>query len=276
MTPPHCTGLLPSLDGRQSRSRIFAHLATFVILLALVGCSGGGDSQTSSNTGTQGQSTAAPASALPVLNVQMDNGAEITSKEDYESAKYTIKSDAGQVLNESTLDIRGRGNSTWTMPKKPYRVRLTDSTSLIGMPANRHWVLLANYSDKTLIRNDVAFEMSRRVGLEYTPRSTFVEVWLNGIDRGIYQLTEHIRIADARVNIPELDEGDTAPDKITGGYLIEIDARRGEDFCYESPKTGVVFCLSNPESLLEPGWESQRAYIEGYINQTEDALFSDH
>ncbi len=277
MTPPHCTESPRSIDEPRSHTRILAHFAAFIFLV-LVGCSSS-DDQSSSSSGSsaqQEQSTGAPAATLPVLSVQMDNGAEITSREDYESAKYTLKSDAGQVLNDSTLDIRGRGNSTWTMPKKPYRVRLTNSTPLMGMPANRHWVLLANYSDKTLIRNDVAFEMSRRLGLEYTPRSTFVELWLNGTDRGIYQLTEHIRIAAERVNIPELNEGDTAPDKITGGYLIEIDARRGEDFCYESPRTGIVFCLSNPETLLEPGWENQRAYIQGYIDQTEEALFSDH
>jgi len=279
MTPPHCRGSIRSLGMSLNYARFISPCIHIVFILAvLVGCSGGGDNQSggTGNSGTQGQSTPAPASALPVLSVATDNGAEISSKEDYASAKYTMKSDAGQIIDDSTLDIRGRGNSTWEMPKKPYRVRLTDSAPLMGMPANRHWVLLANYSDKTLIRNDVAFEMSRRLGLEYTPRSTFVELWVNGTDRGIYQLTEHIRIADERVNIPQLDEGDTAPDKITGGYLIEIDARRGEDFCYESPKTGVVFCLSDPEDLLEPGWENQRAYIEAYINQTEDALFSDH
>jgi len=277
MTPPHHWSSTSVLGLPRNHTRLISPYVYVAFILALlVGCGGGGDNQSTGENAAQGQQTGTPAAALPVLNVQMDNGAEITSREDYESAKYTLKSDAGQVLNDSTLDIRGRGNSTWTMPKKPYRVRLTGSTPLMGMPANRHWVLLANYSDKTLIRNDVAFEMSRRLGLEYTPRSTFVELWLNGTDRGIYQLTEHIRIADERVNIPELDEGDTAPDKITGGYLIEIDARRGEDFCYGSPKTRIVFCLSNPESLLEPGWESQRAYIEGYIDQTEDALFSDH
>jgi hypothetical protein len=146
---------------------------------------------------------------------------------------------------------------------------------MLGMPANRHWVLLANYADKTLIRTDVAFDLSRRVGMEYTPRNAHVELFLNGTYRGLYQLVEQIRIGPDRVNIPELDVDDTAPDLITGGYLIEIDFRKGEDYCYESPRTGIDFCFSNPETLLEPGWEPHRAYIDGYLAQTEDAIFSD-
>lgn len=265
-------------SGYQALVRILITAPLILSTLTiLVGCSGGNDQPgtgASSNT-SQGQPPAGVAESLPLLSITTNSGAEITSKEDYAPAQYRLTSETGQLLQNGNLDIRGRGNSTWEMPKKPYRLRLASSTPTLGMPANRHWVLLANYSDKTLIRNDVAFELSRRVGMEYTPRSRYVELQLNGTDRGIYQLTEHIRIDPNRVNIPELKIGDTSPDLITGGYLIEIDFRRGEDYCYESPRTGIIFCLSNPETLLEPGWENQRAYIEGYLAQTEDAIFSD-
>ncbi|BCA53608.1 hypothetical protein W02_07480 [Nitrospira sp. KM1] len=266
-----------------TRSRRFVRLHMPFVAFALVlaaGCSSGsGDQPAGSNppsqSPTQTTTPTAAASALPVLAITTNSGAEITSKEDYEASRYTLTSETGQQLLNSTLGIRGRGNSTWEMAKKPYRLQLTTSTSLLGMPANRNWALLANYADITLTRNELAFELSRQVGMEYTPRSVQVELQLNGTYRGIYQLTEHIRIDPNRVNIPELDEGDTGPDVITGGYLIEIDVTKGEDYCYESPRTQIVFCLSDPDSLLEPGRESQRAYIEGYIKQTEDAIYSD-
>jgi hypothetical protein len=133
-------------------------------------------------------------------------------------------------------------------------------------------VLLANYLDKTLLRNEAAFELSRRVGMAWTPRSAQVVVELNGEYIGIYALTEHVRIGAERVNIPELKKGDTDPTAITGGYLMEVDYWQGEAYC---PRTGrgVVLCFGNPETLLEPDWAQQKAYIDGYIQATEDALY---
>lgn len=214
------------------------------------------------------------AEALPTLAISTTFGAAITSKEEYVTGNYRITGTDGVLMQEGALEIRGRGNTTWTMmPKKPYRLKLGSSTALMGMPANRHWVLLANYSDKTLIRNDVTFELSRKLGMEWTPRSQFVEMSLNGSYQGIYQLVEHIRIAPDRVNIPELKASDTSATNVTGGYLMEVDERRGEDFCFKSTRTVMIFCLSNPETLNDPAWARHRAYITNYIKQTDDAIF---
>jgi len=220
--------------------------------------------------------TPPPATAveqLPTLHVNTTNGVPITSKEVYVTGDYRLTGADGVILTSGALEIRGRGNTTWTMPKKPFRLKLVSSTGLLGMPANRHWILLANYSDKTLIRNDVTFELSRRVGMEYTPRSEFADLVLNGSYQGVYQLTEHVRIATDRVNIPELKVSDTSATAITGGYLMEVDERRGEDFCFNSTRTVMIFCLSNPETLNEPAWARHRQYITNYIQQLDGALF---
>ena len=215
------------------------------------------------------------AEQLPTLTVNTTNGFAITSREVYLPGAFRLAGADGAMLQEGSLEIRGRGHSTWDiMPKKPYRLKLSNSTALMGMPANRHWVLLANYSDKTMIRNDATFELSRMMGMEYTPRSTFVDLMLNGSYQGIYQLTEHIRIAPERVNIPELKVADTSATAVTGGYLIEIDERRGESYCFNSSNTPMIFCLGNPESLLDPAWAKQRAYITNYIQQTDASIFS--
>jgi hypothetical protein len=213
------------------------------------------------------------ASKLPVLSLRTADGLPVTSKETYVAGAFTLTDTVGGTLSQGPLEVRGRGFSTWTMPKKPYRLKLTAANPLLGMPANRHWVLLANYSDKTLIRNDVAFEFSRLVGMEYTPRSHFVDLQLNGNYEGIYQLTEHVRIAPERVNVPELKASDTTATTITGGYLIEVDERRGEDFCFSSTRTPMVFCLVNPETLNDPGWAKQRAYILAYMRQLDETIF---
>lgn len=212
------------------------------------------------------------ADPLPVLNVTTAGGAPIESREIYLPGTFTLTDAAGQVAAQGNLDIRGRGSSTWGMPKKPYRLRLATSTPLLSMPANRHWVLLANFADKTLLRNELAFELSRILGMEYTPRSRPVSLILNGSYDGVYYLTEHIRIGSNRIDIPELRVTDTSATAITGGYLIEIDARRGEDFCFDSSMTLSVFCLSNPETLLEPAWARQREYIESYVRRIDTVL----
>jgi hypothetical protein len=243
--------------------------AVGIALLLVIGCSAGDTPP--SKTASQSNPPSATAEALPLLSITTDSGADVTSKEVYVPARYVLKDASRTVLIEGGTEIRGRGNSTWDLPKKPYHLKLTTSSSLLDMPANRHWVLLANYADKTLLRNELAFQLSRSMGMEYTPRSKAVEVELNGVYQGVYQLTEHIRIAPNRVNIPELKVGDT---NITGGYLIEIDGRRGEVFCWNSPRSGMPFCFKNPETLLDAGWEAHRAYIEQYLTQTEEAIFS--
>ncbi len=234
---------------------------------------------------------------LPVLSITTENQMPVLDKDTYLNASYRLV-DADVALAEGELEIRGRGNSTWDWPKKPYRIKLTQSTELLGMPASRHWVLLANYADKTLIRNDVALMFARNIGMEFTMRAKHVELQFNGEYQGVYQLVEHIRVAGNRVDIPELEEEDTEADVISGGYLMELDFRmttdfcltatynpsfcqngvnldRAETFCVDSAHGMSPICIDTPEDLLEPEWLSQRQYITQHLEAFESALFSD-
>jgi CotH protein. len=168
------------------------------------------------------------------------------------------------------------------------------------MPKSKNWVLLANYADKTLIRNDIAFMFSRSLEMEYTPRSQHIEVWMNGEYQGVYQLVEHIRIDNDRVDIHEMEVTDTTPETISGGYMLEIDFRMSDEYC-QGPASAwdpvcvagvntdredtlcldsnygmAPFCLDEPETLLEPEWSAQREYIENYFANTEAALFGEN
>ena len=207
---------------------------------------------------------------LPVLKILTDNLAPIVSKDVYLPAQMTLESNvAGTPAVVGGLQIRGRGNSTWDMPKKPYRLKLTDKQPLLGMPSSKDWVLLANYSDKSLARNAIAMELGTRMGMPWTPRTAFVEVYVNDSYAGVYLLSENIKIAKDRVNIDELAAADIAADKITGGYLLEVDFRQdGHTMITATDQLPIVF--QSPEN---PAPE-QEAYIKGYIDQLETVLRS--
>ena len=187
----------------------------------------------------------------------------------------TLKLDAnGQAVNNSVeipLEIRGRGNSTWEMPKKPYRIRFRQNTPILGLPSTRNWVLLANFADKTMLRNHVAFSLSRQLSTDFVPRSSFVELFMNGAYQGTYQLTDHIRVEAARVNIPTLKSGDHSPELISGGYLLEIDERLGETTWFKTEKLNLPITLKDPEIPSQP----QLDYIKNYLNQVETLLMPD-
>jgi hypothetical protein len=207
--------------------------------------------------------------------IDTDGGVAVTDRDTYRLANYALYSNsseqqAGRSLASGRLVIRGRGNSTWDQhPKKPYRIKLVSSTSLLGMPANRHWVLLANHSDKTLLRNSVAFEVSRRMNLAYTPRSQVVEVVLNGLYLGAYDLVEHVRTDAQRVDIESL--GSTVADdslpRLSGGYLLEVD-RNDSETRFLSTRCSLPVKIHSPESPTS----AQLSYVQDYINQTETAL----
>lgn len=250
--------------------RVSLMLAAFTLL---TGCGAGVDAPTVIVDPPPVVVLQPAAQKLPLLSITTGSG-DIVSKEIYVPGTITLSDSAGGLLVQGAVEIRGRGNTTWSMPKKPYRLKLAASTSLLGMPANRHWVLLANYSDKSLLRNDLTFELSRMMGMAWTSRSRFVDVQVNGRYDGVYQLTEHVRVGADRVNIPEMRASDTSAANITGGYLLEVDERRGEAFCFNSTMTRMVFCAANPETLLEPAWARQRAYIQSYIARTDSSIFS--
>lgn len=169
------------------------------------------------------------------------------------------------------LEIRGRGNSTWEMPKKPYRIRFRQNTAILGLPSTRNWVLLANFADKTMLRNDVAFEMGRQLAFDFVPRSRFVELFMNGEYQGTYQLTDQIRVEASRVNIPTLRSSDTDSTIITGGYLLEVDQRMDEITCFRTKIFDLPICFKDPEV---PNQE-QFNYMVNYINSFEEALMSE-
>ena len=121
-----------------------------------------------------GEGTDTPAietyeSKLPVVYITTEGGVKITSKEDYVNATMKIQGNDtytdSEILYDGEIEIRGRGNSTWNMPKKPYKIKLDKKSNIFDMGKHKHWVLLANYSDASLMRNTLAYNLSGSLGM---------------------------------------------------------------------------------------------------------------
>ncbi len=211
---------------------------------------------------------------LPVLYISTNNIA-IDSKEVYIPGSIIIKSNlSGDSLYGGDMQIRGRGNSTWDMPKKPYKIKLNKKSGLLGMNQSKQWVLLANYADKSLVRNEVGFELSRRLGLAYTVAGRFVDVVLNGAYVGNYELAEQIEVGSTKVNVQEQPQGGTALPDISGGYLTEIDGFYMSEPVYFISNRGMPVTIHYPKD--DEINDAQKSYITQYYNMFEDSLFSEN
>ena len=143
-------------------------------------------------------------SKLPVVYIDIEDGKEVTSKDTYLDAHIKIQNSALYAQYgtqyEGKTEIKGRGNSTWGLPKKPYRLKFDKKSDVLGIGSNKHWVLLANYYDTSLLRNTLAYNLAADLNMTYTA-TVHVDVVINGTKRGNYQLCEQIRIDKTRVNI---------------------------------------------------------------------------
>ena len=210
---------------------------------------------------------------IPVIHIKTKNSAPILNKKDYVDGTITI-SDPERLYSDvaefsAEMGIRGRGNSTWSFPKKPWKVKLKEKASLLGMPADKEWALLANYADRTLVRNIVAMKLSEICGFSWTPRMHSVEVYLNGKYQGVYTLCEHKKVSSDRVDIDVVGEDVTGGDAITGGYYLEIEEQQDETTCWWT-SMGVPMMFSDPE---EPNSE-QLAYVKSLFESFEQALWA--
>jgi hypothetical protein len=187
---------------------------------------------------------------------------------------YDLYDTSGKKISGST-DIKGRGNSTWDMPKKPYSLKLSKKTSLLGMPEHKRWALLANYSDKTLLRTDVAFKMGEilKDKLGWTSRSQHLQLYMNNQYQGAYQLVEAIKIDANRVDIKEITKKN--PQR---GYILEIDVRAQETFHFTTTK-GIVVNCSDPDEdldeLIQGDTQTLFEKIKADVQHVEDVLYSD-
>ncbi len=218
---------------------------------------------------------------LPVMFINTDGGVAITSTEDYVSGTYYIDNmgidEIESIASPDSafaLQIRGRGNYTWKdFDKKPYRLKFDKKASPLGMNKSKHFALLAHADDQMgFLRNTVGFELSRRLGLKYTPAQQPIEVVLNGEYIGLYFLTETVRVAKDRVNIVEQPDTTTDATAITGGWLVEIDNYDESNQVKITEGNGEVirFTYKTPELLSS----QQERYLRTQMVAINSAIYS--
>ena len=172
-----------------------------------------------------------PSGTLPVVYITTQNNTEITSTENYINATFYIDAKSseyaslGSATSQTAMKIRGRGQASWTdYDKKPYRFKLTLGTQLLGMSKSKNFALMAYADDPhAFLRATTGYKVSQLMNLAYTPDRRAVELVLNGDYKGLYFLTETVRIDKDRVPIAKQDDNATDANIITGGWLLEID-----------------------------------------------------
>jgi hypothetical protein len=214
---------------------------------------------------------------IPTVYLWTDKEAPILTKSDWVKGKIAVT--RGSALNSASLapavmKVRGRGNSTWDMPKKPYRFTLDEAAPLLGLPKAKKWVLLANYADKSLMRNSVAFAAAKALtGLKFSPTQYPVVLMLNGEYEGIYTLGEQVETGSGRVVIDKPDESaDTS-------FFLEVNMRidspdqggvLGKEF-FENP-SGLKFEYKTPDT--DEATPAQRKNIAAFMAEAERAILA--
>lgn len=232
------------------------------------------------------------ASKLPVMIINTDGG-DILNDPRIVANMGLIDNGPG-VLNhpedpynqyDGKISIEIRGSSSRMFPKKSFSFETqTDSgtnnnVTLLGMPKENDWVLHAPFSDKSLMRNVISYEIYERMG-HWSPRTRFVDLYLNDDYQGIYVLMEKIKRDKNRVDMAKITEDDVSEEDISGGYILQFDRIEdlveGKEFFY-SPTRPIYNGATMHFEFMDPKWDElsyeQTDYIRDWINDL-DALMS--
>ena len=205
---------------------------------------------------------------LPTVSIHTKDGVIPYDKEHQIVSHFTIISDNGTRILSEPGTTRERGNASRGFPKKPYRIKFDKKQQVLDSPCKaKKWTLINNYGDKTLMRNLLAFELSKRLGMPYTPYGAAVDVLLNGEYKGCYQLCDQVQVHKDRVSITEMSRSDIYGTDLTGGYFIEVDAYANQE------KSWFYSAKNNPVTIKSPEEDSittqQKSYIKTYFNSME-------
>lgn len=176
------------------------------------------------------------------------------------------------TLLESPFQMKGRGQSSWWNEKKPFKLKLDENhhSKVFGMPANRDWVLIANYNDKSLLRNVLGYKVSRIVGLTWTPRVRSCDLYINGSYEGNYLVVQHKEVAGKKVNINPVTPEDVDEEAVQGDYYIEVETN---DCDYRTPTLRIPIIFKDPK--LSEMVSVQKSYIKGYLKTWVTAVSKD-
>lgn len=319
---------MKTADASITDNRILIRpLLCLVIMLAVMLLAGMSADVRAAKPGRGDSEALAPDQSIPVVYINIDESQgsiqDMLDSEDhsvYCYGKVSIEVPEGfhycdfpdlacESVENLSMSIRGRGNSTWSSQKKPFKIKLDKKADLFGLGKNKHWVLVANAYDETLMKDRITAWLGDRVGFEFTPRGVPVDLVMTGEQYGThflgsYYFSENVRVDSSRLEIDELTEDDTEEPAITGGYLLQnalqtdksspdvFYTRRGVDWATHTPsfdtsEDGNLSSSANDEDEESPsedlfaapdlgdGYENhaQQEYIQNHIQKIEDSIF---
>lgn len=211
------------------------------------------------------------AHKLPRIDINTKDNVPILDKENYVKSTFILKNNDEKT--ELEVNVKGRGNSTWDMVKKPYALKFNEKVQLLDGVKSKQWCLLANHADQSLMRNYLALSLGNSLdGLDWNPTPNYVDFYLNGEYQGNYLLTEKVGAAKEKVNILE----DTF--ELDSGYLIEMDARAPEEGIenedYFTLNYGAIrtYALKSPEQGDDYYSKEKLNYIKGYMSNALNSI----
>jgi len=194
---------------------------------------------------------------LPLLEITTTDGKGIREKSAWKDASLTLSTGEERLTGPVPVQVKGRGNSSWTFPKKPFNIRFDAPTSFLGMPAARKWCVLANWRDATLMRNAVALETARMTSLDWTPEGRFVDVVMDGTWEGNFYVTE--KVDAEHLNL------------YPGGFLVCVDVYYDESYRFLTPHRKLPVNILLPEDCALD--KAGVAEIRQVFSAVENALY---
>ncbi len=298
------------LKANESSPRHYLNYLLLILLLTALGCTKDSADQAQADAGFESdQSLQEDSGLVPELDqgieedgsqtplevsaseISIDTNNSEIPNEPKVNASLTITTD-GQVVHTGKIGIEIRGSSSQNFPKKSYGVETWDvagedtDVSLLGMPEEEEdWILHGPYSDKSLIRNRLIYDLARDMD-RYASRTQFAELTINGEEKGVYVFMEKLKRDKNRIDIDRLTINENSGENITGGYIIKIDKNNNGGFTNQNSFTSeyttsldgtgktikFLYDYPKPEDITS----EQKEYIAGYINDFESALASNN
>ena len=211
---------------------------------------------------------------LPLMIIHTTSGQDPKTKnEKLQSYIYLINNDDVEIQMSGLFRLRG--NESIKYEKKPYNIKFIDEVQPLDFKVkSRKWALMPNYGDKTLVRNLLAFEISKIFEMEYTPECKPIYLMLNGEYKGLYNLCEYIDVLENQVNIPTLTRNDNSEPTISGGYLLEANGFAYLGSMFFNTRKGVPVSIDYPDEddiTLE-----QIKYIKEKFDALENNIYSNN
>lgn len=210
-----------------------------------------------------------PYADLPRVVIETERFQEIRNTESKIPAKLQVYHKDGPESNVMDITISGRGYSSFKMPKYSYKIKSKNNTTLLDFPKGKSWNLVANYIDKSMLRNYISLKLAEQLQMSYTPRAAFVELYLNRAYMGVFLLTEHIDVSKHRVNLPQN----------ASSFLLEMEPETNDGSIYVSTKMGTQFKVLYPEIKDNPYIDSLLHSLnqwENYLHYSPDKSAMDN